>query len=100
MKIANVIQRITGSCPTTRVIRCRMPVPALGMATGRLKERETSPAMGKVNGAALHRTGERARREHIMEVTGNLILEIPLWHMAILLVILIVCLGYKKCAAG
>ncbi len=35
-----------------------------------------------------------------MEVTGNLILEIPLWHMAILLVILIVCLGFKKCAAG
>jgi hypothetical protein len=35
-----------------------------------------------------------------MELTGDLILEIPLWHMAILLIILIACLGFKKCAAG
>jgi hypothetical protein len=35
-----------------------------------------------------------------MELTTDIVLEIPLWHMAILLIILITCLGFKKCAAG
>jgi hypothetical protein len=35
-----------------------------------------------------------------MNLTSDIVLEIPLWHMAVLLIILIVCLGFKKCAAG
>jgi hypothetical protein len=35
-----------------------------------------------------------------MVFTGDLMLEIPLWQMAILLIILISCLGFKKYAAG
>jgi hypothetical protein len=76
------------------------PVQALCMGIGRLKGRgkKLSAAIG--NGAALHRTGCSGRRERTMEFTGDLILEIPLWHMAVLLIILIACLGFKKCASG
>jgi len=35
-----------------------------------------------------------------MELTTDIILKIPLWHMAMLLLILIFCLGFKKYAAG
>lgn len=35
-----------------------------------------------------------------MELTSDIVLEIPLWHMAVLLIILMSCLGFKKYAAG
>jgi uncharacterized membrane protein YphA (DoxX/SURF4 family) len=35
-----------------------------------------------------------------MELTTDIVLEIPLWHMAVLLIIMISCLGFKKYAAG
>ena len=35
-----------------------------------------------------------------MELTTDIVLEIPLWHMGLLLIILITCLVFKKCAAG
>ena len=35
-----------------------------------------------------------------MELTGDIVLEIPLWHMAVLLIIMLSCLGFKKYAAG
>lgn len=35
-----------------------------------------------------------------MELTSDIVLEIPLWQMAVLLIILMSCLGFKKYAAG
>lgn len=35
-----------------------------------------------------------------MEVTSDIVLEIPLWQMAFLLIIMMSCLGFKKYAAG
>ncbi len=35
-----------------------------------------------------------------MELTTDIVLEIPLWHMAGLLIILMACLGFKKYAVG
>lgn len=35
-----------------------------------------------------------------MELTSDIMLEIPLWHMAVLLIIMMSCLGFKKYAAG
>lgn len=35
-----------------------------------------------------------------MELTSTIMLEIPLWHMAVLLIIMMSCLGFKKYAAG
>ncbi len=35
-----------------------------------------------------------------MNLTCDIALDIPLWHMAILIIILISCLGFKKYAAG
>jgi len=35
-----------------------------------------------------------------MELTSDIVLEIPLWHMALLLIIMVSCLGFKKYAAG
>ncbi len=35
-----------------------------------------------------------------MELTTDIVLEIPLWHMAVLLIIMMSCLGFKKYAAG
>ena len=35
-----------------------------------------------------------------MELTQTLLLEIPLWHMALLLIILIACLAWRRYAMG
>jgi hypothetical protein len=35
-----------------------------------------------------------------LHLTGDIILAIPLWHMAVLLIIMLACLGFKKYAAG
>ena len=35
-----------------------------------------------------------------MELMSDIVLEIPLWHMAVLLIIMLACLGFKKYAAG
>jgi hypothetical protein len=35
-----------------------------------------------------------------MELTTDIVLEIPLWHMAVLLIIMMSCLGFKKYAVG
>jgi len=35
-----------------------------------------------------------------MELISDIVLEIPLWHMAVMLIILIACLGFKKYVAG
>ena len=35
-----------------------------------------------------------------MELMSDIVLEIPLWHMAVLLIIMLTCLGFKKYAAG
>jgi len=35
-----------------------------------------------------------------MEITNDMVLEIPLWQMVVLIIIMMSCLGFKKYAAG
>ena len=35
-----------------------------------------------------------------MELTNDIVLEIPLWQMVVLIIIMMSCLGFKKYAAG